>query len=508
MGETLALLQVGLDTLVSWQGLALLCGGVALGILVGAIPGLSPITALACLIPFTFGMEPSEAVVLFVATYVGSNFGNSIPSILLGLPGTPSAVLTAVEGYKLTRAGRGPETLLVALFSSVAGQLSAGLLVAAMLVPIAALAVKFLFPEIFAIAVLAMAATTAIVSRNIVFSLISAVLGLMIVTIGVDPMSGRGRFDFDNPYLRAGLSQAALIIGILVVGEILHQMLRSSQREEERPETGFRLSDLLDLPIARAFRTCAGTWRSTLVGIACGLFTGILPGVGGSIGAFVAYMQSRLVARQPELYGQGSMEAVAAVDSAGNADTATSAVPTFAFGIPGSPVMVLLLAALVVHGITPGPGLMASNPESISALLSTLVLAPAALLIIGFCALPIGISVARFPANPIRVVALVTSVIGVYSLQWSMFDVGVLILAGLLSLIMRLVDMPVLPATLGIVLGSILETNLRVGVNMTGSLAEFFARPLVLVILAIAALSIAGPILAGRLKKRSRGSST
>lgn len=506
MAESFDLLTLGLVSLFSLNGMLLLLGGVLIGVIVGAVPGLSPITALACLMPITFGMTPGEAVMLFVAIYVGSNFGNSIPSILIGLPGTPSAVLTALEGYKLTQKGRGPETLMVALYSSVAGQLIGGLVVAFLLVPVASIAVRFLFPEIFAIAVLALVATASIVSGNVLLGLMSAILGLIIQTVGIDPVTGRGRFDFGDPFLRAGLNQAAIIIGFLVVGEILHQLLNSrSERsmDEEKPKTSYR--DVFNLPILLALKTFAQTWRASLMGtLTGGLFIGMLPGVGGSIGAFVAYQQSRLVAREPEKYGTGSMEAVAALDSAGNADTATSAVPTFAFGIPGSPVMVLLLAALVIHGITPGPGLMQSEPASVSALLATLIAAPAALLIVGFLFLPVGLSVVRLPKNPIRVVALVISIIGIYSLQWSLFDVGLLIGIGLLSLGMRLINMPVLPATLGVVLGPILETNLRVGTTMTGSLAEFFLRPGVVTILSIALISALLPGLMAWIKRHRR----
>jgi putative tricarboxylic transport membrane protein len=499
MSDQLSLLMDGLAAMLLPFNIFLLILGTFIGIVVGAIPGLSAITALACFLPLTFSMGPEQAIILFISVYVGANFGNAIPSVLLGLPGTPSAVMTAYEGYILQRQGRGAEALGVTLYTSVAGQLFGGLVVVLLLVPTAKIAVNFLFPEVFAIGVLALIATAGLLGGNPLLGLASGIFGLVLSTVGTDVLTGSGRFAFGNIDLAAGFDTVGLIVGFLIVGETMFQML--SKQDDWKPPASREFSAKGRGSLLRrwfgvsGWHEFVGTWRASLAGYVAGLVIGVLPGVGGSVGSVVAYQQSKLFAKEPEKYGHGSYEALSAADGAGNVETATSAVPSFAFGIPGSPVMVIMLAALTIHGITPGPGLMKSEPASIAALLATLLIAPLALFVVGLVSIKPSVYIASLPTQPIRVVALILSLVGIYSLHWNMFEVGVCAAIGLLSYLMRRLEIPVLPAAIGVLLGAVLERNLRVGLSMAGSVEDFFTRPWVLVLLGLAILSLVYPYL-------------
>lgn len=473
--------------------LLLLVLGTFLGIIVGAIPGLTPVVAMACMIPITYTMSAEVAIVLFLGIYVGSQYGNSIPAIVLGLPGTPSAAITALEGYPLQKAGQGERALGVALLTSVFGQAFGGIAVAFFLIPFANIAIYFLFPEVFALAVLGLMATAGLSEGKPIKGIISAAFGVSLATIGTDPIGATPRFAFGNLYLTSGLNLVSITIGFLIVGELLY---RYTTVEEEIKHSIVKIEG----SFLSSWSDFITTFRVSCISSIIGFITGVLPGAGGTVGAILAYQQSKSLARHPELYGgKGSIEAIAAADAANNANTAGTVIPTLGLGIPGSPSMVLVLMVLLIHGVSPGPALSSSAPESVMATIGALILAPIALFAVGFFAIKPSLFVASLPQETLRISALVIALAGVYSLQWSMFDIYVAIVLGFISFLMRHYGFPILPAVMGAILGGTIETNLRRGLSMTyGSFIEFFTRIPVMVILSIGIVTLVYSFLASR----------
>lgn len=488
-----------LMSVMSLQAIALLALGTFIGIIVGALPGLSPITAMAVLIPVTYVMSAELGIALFIAIYVGTQFGNSIPSILLELPGTPAAAITAFEGYPLEKAGRGGEALGVALSASVFAQFIGGVGVAFLLVPFGEVAVRFLFPEIFAMGVVGLLAVASLSGEHMLKGVVAAALGVAVTTIGSDPISGVPRFDFGNRYLADGLHVVAVTVGLLIVGALFHQAATGNE------ETGRLDPKKRGKGIVMRWSDFRDTLRVTWVGTIVGFIVGAIPGAGGSVGALIAYQQSKPVAHRPDLYGgKGSLEALAAADAAQNATTAGSVIPTLGLGIPGSPAMIMVMAVLILHGVTPGPGLPQSSPESLQATIGSLLLAPVLLLAVGYISIRPSLYITRVPAPIMRMAALALAFTGIYALRWSMFDIYVGLGAGLLSYLMRLGGFPILPAALGVILGEIIEMNLRRGLAMTlGDFGEFFLRLPVLVILGLGAAGLLGGYLLGRRQRRA-----
>lgn len=494
--------QFVLDSLVSvltLEILSLLALGTFIGIIAGALPGLSPITAMAVLIPVTYVMRPEAGIALFIAIYVGTQFGNSIPSILLDLPGTPAAAITAFEGYPLEKLGKGGQALGVALSASVFAQFIGGLGVALLLVPFSEIAVRFLFPEIFAMGVVGLLAVASLSGGHLLKGVIAAALGVALTTIGTDPISGVPRFHFGNRFLQDGMDVVALTVGLLIVGALFHQA-----GADDRTGSGVEARHRTQGIVLR-WQDFRDTLRVTWVGTIIGFIVGIVPGAGGSVGGLVAYQQSRPIARRPDLYGgKGSLEALAAADSAQNATTAGSVIPTLGLGIPGSPAMIMVIAVLILHGVAPGPGLAQSSPESLQATIGSLLLAPLFLFVIGYVSIKPSLYITAVPGAILRVAALALALTGIFALRWNMFDVYVALGAGLLSLLMRVYGYPVLPAALGVILGDIIETNLRRGLAMTlGDYVEFFTRTPVVIILGLGIAGLLGGYMLNRRQRRA-----
>ena len=455
--------------------------GTAIGIVFGGIPGLTAVTAMAVLLPMTFGMSPENAIFFFISIYVGSQFGNALPSILMRTPGTPASVMTAIEGHAFQQKGEGARALGISLVTSLWGQLFSFLLVAFLLFPIAEVAVRFLAPEVFALAFFGLMAASGLVGRDPTKGLIATVFGLALSTVGTDPVGGRSRFDFGVLELQAGLPAIPVIIGLLVVAELIGQargMGRLSMRSDVVQQGQI-------LPTWKELRYIS---RSTWVGSVVGFVAGVIPGLGASAGAFIAYQQARFFARDPSSFGgeEGSIEAVAAADAANNSSTGAEFIPTLALGIPGGPAMVLVLAALLLHGVTPGPGLFRSAPGALQATIGGLFMAPIAMALLGYAVIRPSVYIVSLSREVVTVLALVASLVGIFSLRQNVFDVYVALGIGLIGYGLQRFGYPMAPAALGYILGGIIEASLRRGLVMTfNDPLQFLLRPFVISILAV-----------------------
>ena len=487
----------GVFTAIHPLPLALISLGVIIGIIVGALPGLSALTAMAVLVPITFGMVPANAVFLFMGIIVGGQFGNSLPSVLIGTPGTPASIMSAVEGYEFHKRGEGAKALGLSLISSTFGQLLSGIGFVLLVVPLAEFAVKFLFPEIFALSVLGLTTAATLTGRNPVKGIVAAAFGIVLTTVGPDPVTSRPRFSFDYLELEVGLDVVSMIVGFLVISELIHAARQSFSWPEGQRARGRILPTLPEL------RQAMGPMS---LGTVIGFFIGALPGAGASVGHFVAYGQAKLFSRHPERFGKGSMEGFVAADAANNASSGGELTPTLALGIPGGPGMVLVLVVLLIHGIMPGPGLLQSAPAVLEATVGGLLIGTVAMFVFGYLSIRPAVYLFSVSRPAVYVGALVISLIGIYSLRSSTFDVYTGIISGTIGYFMRRYGYPVAPTALAIILGGMIEENLRRGLVMTyGSFAEFFTRPGVVIILGLAGLVLLQPVVTFFLRKRRRG---
>jgi putative tricarboxylic transport membrane protein len=443
--------------------------GVLWGCAAGALPGVTSVIAIGVMVPFTYGMPPTFAVAFLVAINVGVSFGNSIPAILVGLPGTPSAVLTAIDGYALHKQGKSGLALGVTYYASVFGQFISIFLFLLMVVPLAQLTYVFLSPELFALYFLGTTAIISLTSRNILKGLVAAAFGLAIATVGRDPLSAVTRFDLGLVELRAGIEVVPVVIGLLAVSELFRSMRHS-----------FRW-DALSSTFTATFPNLRELRRVTpavLVGTTIGSIVGAIPGLGGTAAAVLSYQQTRLMSKHPEEFGRGSTEGIAANEAAQNAAQAGEMVPTFGLGIPGSGAMVVLLGALLMHGFIPGPLLIIEAPELLYASVTGLLVATVMLALIGWSIARLLLKLVTFDRSLVLVGALLLTMVGTYSIDRSVFDLFLLILFGIVGYFMLRYGYSTAGAAIAVVLGKGFETNLRAGLLlMEGDIVAFLSRP-------------------------------
>lgn len=426
--------------------------GVAWGIVGGALPGISPSIAMALLLPFTYGMQPVAAIVMLAAVYVGAEYGGSIPAILIRTPGTNAAAATVIDGFEMNRRGRGGEALGISLMSGLVGGLFGLLVLALATGPLARVALAFTPPAYFALGVLGLTAVAGLSGRSLLKGAFAAVLGLMLATIGTDPVSGVARFTFGSPDLLNGVRPIVVMVGLFAVTELIVQAVAP---DWVRP--GGQAARL-KLPSRAMWKRLA---RPNAIGALIGAFEGATPGAAGSVAAFLAYNEARRWSRHREEFGHGSPEGVAAPECANNAVTGTALVPLLGLGIPGSNSAAILMGGLLLHGLTPGPMLFTKNPEVVYGLYAGLLIANIAMVLIGLVILTPCLWLVTRPKHYLMAFILALVVTGVYAIEQSLFDVGIALGVGVLGYGLRCFGVPQLPMVLGAVLGFMIESNYR-----------------------------------------------
>lgn len=455
--------------------------GTLFGVIAGALPGLGTTLAYALILPFTFPLDIEVAVALLLAVTVGVQYGNSIPAILVGVPGTPAAVLTVLDGYALHKRGETGLALGLAFISAIGGQLVSTLFFIAAIVPLGGIAYYFLQPELFSLYLVGIIAIISLTGRNITKGLIAACVGLLLALIGLDPVNFTPRFDFGIPDLRTGLNSSAVVIGFLAVSELLRQSRQSFQWD-----AGPEAKVAARFP---AFSRIRRTLPAMLGGTVVGTLVGAIPGAGATPAAMIAYQQAQLFSKHPEEFGKGSPEGIAANESAQNASSSGELIPTLGLGLPGSGSMVLLLAALTLNGFVPGPNLVRQAPELLHAVIAGLIGASLLLLVTGWPMARGMIKVLTINRSVVVVLALATVVLGVYSLRYRMFDVVVCFVCGAIGYFMLRYGYSTAAAALAVVLAAGFEASLRRGLSIfDDDLTQFLGRPITAVILAIALL--------------------
>ncbi|HWM33641.1 MAG TPA: tripartite tricarboxylate transporter permease [Pseudolysinimonas sp.] len=454
--------------------------GAVIGSVAGALPGITTTLAVSVTLPFTFSMSPEAAVAFLVAITVGVNYGNSIPAILVGVPGTPTAVLSAIDGYKLHIRGESGLALGTQYFSALIGQLISTVFFVALVVPLSQLLYVFLTPELWALHLLGLTAVISLAGKNAFKGMVAALFGLAVAFVGPDPVSLINRFTFGSFELRSGFEVVPVVIGVLAISELI----RSSRQVYSWKEVsgGFKGK----FPSLRHLRAML---KPISIGAVAGTAFGVVPGAGGTAGTFIAYQQAKLWSKHPEEFGNGSVEGLAANESAQNAGQAGDMVPTFGFGIAGSGSMVLLLAALTVHGIVPGPLLVRETPEMLYAATAGLLGAAIILGIVGWPIAKALLRIVTIDRSVVLTVALVLSIIGVYALRNSTFDVVVMMAFGVVGYFMLRYGYSVAAFALAVVLGENFEGLLRRGLLLEGGdLGAFVSRPITAVMIGVSAV--------------------
>jgi putative tricarboxylic transport membrane protein len=450
--------------------------GTIFGVIVGALPGLGTTLGYALILPFTYNLEIETTISLLISLTVGVSYGNSIPAILVGVPGTPAAVLTVLDGYRLHKMGKTGLALGVAFIAALGGQTVSAIFFAAAIVPLAALAFHFLQPELFSLYLMGIVAIVSLTGRNAVKGIIAAALGFLVAMIGLDPVTFQPRFTFDSFMLRSGLEASAIVIGLLAVSELLRQTRQVFQWDVGEGKTQ-------DARFPK-FRDYKPALPAMFGGTVVGTVVGAIPGAGATPAALISYQQAQAISKEPEKFGKGSIEGIGANEAAQNASNSGELIPALALGLPTSGSMVLLLAALTMNGFVPGPTLVTDAPELVWAVIGGLLGSTLFLLITGWPMCKFMLKLLTVDRTVVIVGALFMVIVGVFSLSYRFLDVLVCLLAGIVGYFMLRYGYSVAAASLAVILAAGFEATLRRGLALhDNSVVDFAVRP------------IAGPIL-------------
>jgi putative tricarboxylic transport membrane protein len=462
--------------------------GVLLGTIVGVLPGLGPAATIAMLLPLTFQMNPTSAVIMLAGIYYGAKYGGSTTSILLNVPGESASVVTCLDGYQMARKGRGGAALGIAAISSfVAGTVGViGLMLIAP--PLARFALSFSSPEYFALMSLGLAMVVLLAGKSLIKALLAMLVGLWIAGMGTDLFTATSRFTFGLSEMLDGIDFVIVAIGVFALGEVLGNM--------ESREGGQML------PVPKGLRNLLPTWAELKAcrfaffqGSVIGFLIGVLPGAGSTIASFISYGVEKACSKHPEKFGTGVPEGVAAPEGANNSETGGSLVPLLTLGIPGSGTTAILLAAFILWGLRPGPLMITDNPTLFWGLVASMYVGNVMLLILNLPLIPLFAQILRLPTYILFPIIFGISMVGVYSVSGSLFDVYMLALFGLLGYAMRKLDYPAAPLILGLVLGDPMERALRQSLMMSqGEVSILVSRPMSATMLFLAVVILFLPL--------------
>ena len=486
------LLQALPNVLESTNFAAVIIGVIA-GIVVGAMPGLSATMAISVLVPFTFGLEPLVALGLMAGIYNGAMYGGAIPSVLLRIPGTPAAVATTFDGYPMAQKGEGGFALQVAVISSAIGGIASAFALMLLAPPLSKVTLLFGPSEVFWVAVFGLASIVFLLGGNPVKGLISAFFGVFVSVIGSDPIYGNDRFTFGQLEILDGIHIVILLVGLYALPPVI-DLLETPLR------TGVDNSKLGTESIWKALPRMKGYWKTWLRGSAIGIWIGILPGAGGSMAAFMSYNEARRSSTNPDVWGEGEPEGVAAAEVANNADTASALIPALTLGIPGTAVAAVMLGGLLVHGLQPGPMLFRENPDIVFGFMWQFLFGAILLVLLGGSLATNSFAhLLNLPRPLLGSVIIVLMLIGVYSIHGRMFDVYLMLGFGAIGWVMDRLKFPLPPVVLGLILGGFAEENLRLALRIgRGDPMILFQNTTSLILVALTIAVIIGPTLKKR----------
>ena len=469
--------------------------GVTVGTAIGVLPGLGPALTISLLLPITFGMDPVGAFILFGGIYYGAMYGGSTTSILVRMPGEASSVMTAVDGYAMTRRGRAGAALATAAIGSFVAGTFATVMLMLLAPPLVELSLGFGPADYAALMVLALTSVAGLAGANPARGLLAIFVGLALGTVGIDVQTGQARFSMGMPGLLGGLNVVLVTVGLFAVGEVFwHAATRL-----DAPTGVPRLDGPARLPPSEWRRSMPAWGRGTLIGF----FTGVLPGAGATVASFLSYDVERRVSKTPEEFGEGAIEGVAGPEAANNASAGGSLVPLLALGVPGSGTTAVMLAAFQMYGLQPGPLLFSQESELVWGLIASLYVSNALLLLLNLPLIRLWVRLLEVPPALLYAAVLALATVGVYTLNSSLIDVGVVYALGLVAVVLRHQEIPLAPVVLGAVLGPLLEQYTRRALAIAdGDPTVFLTRPLSAALLGLALALVVLPPLVRAIRTR------
>ncbi len=488
-------LIMGFGVAVTLQNLLYCFIGVLVGTLIGVLPGIGPLGTIAMLLPITFNVPPVAALIMLAGIYYGAQYGGSTTAILVNLPGETSSVVTCIDGYQMARRGRaGPALAIAAIGSFIAGTVGT-LMIAIAGPPLAEFALKFGAPEYFSLMLMSLVAAAVLSQGDMLKSIAMVVLGLLLGIVGTDVNTGTQRYSFDIAELSDGLGFIVLAVGIFAIGEIIANL----DDKQERSVVTEKIKNLFP-----SWEDLKVSFGPIMRGTAIGSFFGVLPGTGPAVAAFAAYMLEKKIAKNPDEFGKGAIQGVAAPEAANNADAQCKFIPMLTLGLPASGVMALMLGALTMQGIQPGPEVMTQRPELFWGLIASMWIGNLMLVILNLPLIGIWVKLLTVPYRLLFPAIMAFSAIGVYSVNNSAFEIYLTALFGILGFIWSRLGFNMTPMLLGFVLGPMMEEHLRRAMLMSrADPTVFVTRPLSLVFIVATVLILLVVLLPAFRKNRS-----
>ena len=468
--------------------------GVFLGTIIGVLPGIGPSAGMALLIPVTFGMNPTSALIMMCGIYYGTKYGGSTTAILIRTPGEAASVMTSLDGYEMARKGRAGAALAVsAIGSFIAGTIGVVALTI-FAVPLASMALKFGPAEYFTLMLFAMTAVASLTGKSAAKGLLSTLLGLMIATVGIDLQSGQPRYTMGVAEFQDGIGFVVVIVGLFAVSEVLRGLV------DIHKGVGAKLmpvSGRLWLTRDEWKRSIGPIWRGGIIGFVIG----VLPGAGGTIASILSYTSEKRLSKFPHEFGKGAIEGVAGPESANNADTAGALVPLLALGVPGGGATAVLLGAFIMYGIQPGPLLFQNRPDLVWGLVDSMYIGNIMLLVLNLPLIGLFVQLLKIPIGILYPLIVTISAIGAYAINGSVLDLYLILFFGVLGYIFDKVDIPVAPLVLSLVLGGMMEQSFRQAMTISGGNPKiFFNSAITMTLVVMSVISVALPFLLPRIK--------
>lgn len=470
-----------------------------LGTIVGMLPGLGPATAIAVLIPLTFGMDPTSAIILMATIYYGAMYGGSLSSILLNTPGDGSAIAATFDGNVMAKNGKAGQAIAICAIGSLIAGIIAVIGFMLLAEPLAAFALKFGPAEYFLLYLMTLSMVVSLSMGNMTKGFISMGLGLMLSTIGVDLQTGVYRFTFDIPQLSGGIDFLVIIIGVYAVGEVLYNMIGIY-----KPKGKKNKYDKIWISKEEWKRSRGPIFRSAPLGF----LVGILPGSGGTLASMLGYSTEKQLSKNPEKFGEGAIEGIAAPEAANNSASIGALVPLLTMGIPGSGTTAVMLGVIIMLGVQPGPLLFQNDPELVWGLIDSMFLGNIFLFIINIMMVGMFVKILDIPPKVLYPVILVLAFIGTYTLSYSIVDFYILLIFGVIGLFMKILDFPMAPMILALIVGAGMEQNFRKSlVASDGGLGIFFSSPISITLVILTVLSLVYPFVVKQMQKKKQAQS-
>jgi putative tricarboxylic transport membrane protein len=465
-----AVIQKAFMMFATWYNVLAIFGGMVIGVVVGCIPGMTGAMAVALVLPFTFHLSPLLAILLLVSIYKGAIYGGSISAILIKTPGTPAAAATVMDGYALAEKGQAGKALYMALYASAFADFTSNLALICFTGFIAQFALRFGPPEFFTLICFSLTVVAGVSEKSLAKGLVSAGMGLFLVSIGIDAVYGTERFCFGNADLMAGLNFIPVLIGLFALPEIISNSVETVKEYA-------KAADARDSRVTwQDFKRC---FKTIVRGSAIGTILGAVPGIGSAPIAFIAYGEARRRSKHPETWGKGELEGVAAAESGNNGSCGTSLVPLLSLGVPGDAITGIILGAFMMHGLLPGPLLYKEHGATVYALFMGIILTSAMMLLVGHYCIRFFAGITKIPKRLLFPAVLLLCFYGCYAINSSLFDVATMTCIGFLGYAMNCWKIPAAPFVIAFVLGPLLEDNMRRSLLMSdGSYAIFLRSPI------------------------------